>query len=122
MDLEIVGLEMPNNGRSCCQHEVCGRFVSTGDVLRLVRCVVTVNGIMESAVKCVKVVDASDGCTVALVPIVLAGLPKVQDNVIQFVMVMELYKDSKNTHKRRKSHQNHDMAGVALLSEIEQNE
>jgi hypothetical protein len=42
-DLEIVGLRSGTNDRSCCQHEICGAQVLVGDVLRLVKCIVTIN-------------------------------------------------------------------------------
>ena len=62
-DLEIVGLESSSNGRSCTIHRACGTSVAAGDVLRLVRCTVPVNGETEEAVKCAKVVDSVDKCS-----------------------------------------------------------
>ena len=67
-DLEIVGLNSSTNDRSCCQHKTCGEHVVVNDVLRLVNCVVTINGRAEEAVKLVKIADGSDTCTVAFVP------------------------------------------------------
>ena len=43
-DLEIVGLRASNNGRSCTMHNTCGASLRVGDVLRLVSCVVNVDG------------------------------------------------------------------------------
>ena len=115
--LEIVGLESDTNGRSCTVHETCGESVEVGDVLRLVECVISYNGVNEIAVKCVKVMDGHDTCTVAFLPRVLASLPKVQQHLNKFVQVSELYNDSKNTYKRAKSQANHGMASVEMLLE-----
>jgi hypothetical protein len=35
-----VGIAAGNNGRSCCQHEVCGNHLHVGDVCRVVRCII----------------------------------------------------------------------------------
>ena len=114
-DLEIVGLLSSTNGRSCTVHGCCGDHVGVGDVLRLVECHVTVKGTVEKAVKCVKVVNGIDTCTVAFVPRALMNLPQVQNNLNGFVQVSEVYADSKNWYKKNKSHTNSGMASVELL-------
>ena len=115
--IEIVGLESSTNGRSCTVHETCGESVGVGDVLRLVECVVEHNGMNERAVKCVKVIDGHDTCTVAFVPRVAMNLPKVQQHLNKFVQVSDVYIGSKNTYKRSKSEANYGMAAVELLLE-----
>lgn len=117
VDLEIVGLEASSNGRSCTIHKACGASVEVGDVLRLVRCTVTVNGTTEEALKCVKVVDSVDTCTVAFVPRVQATLPKVEEHVNKFVQVVEVYANSESNYKRSKGATNKGMAAVAFLKE-----
>jgi hypothetical protein len=117
-DLEIVGLSSASNGRSCCQHHICGEHVAANDVLRLVKCVVVANGRTEEAVKLVKIVGGSDTCTVAFVPRVFADAKNVQDHLNKFVQVLEIYKESENTHKRYMSHQNCGMASVVFLDDI----
>ena len=112
--LEIVGLESDTNGRSCTVHETCGESVEVGDALRLVECVISHNGVNKIAVKCVKVMDGQDTCTVAFLPRALASLPKVQQHLNKFVQVSELYNDSKNMYKRAKSQANHGMALVEM--------
>ena len=119
VDLEIVGLESSSNGRSCTLHRACGASVEPQDVLRLVRCTVTVNGEPEEAIKAVKVVDSVDTCTVAYVPRVQASLAKVQAHLNKFVQVVELYGRSSNAYKRSKSAGNRGMASVAFLKEDE---
>lgn len=115
--LEIVGLYSDTNGRSCSVHAICGDHVNVGDVLRLVATVVDYKGSLEPAVKCVKVVDGTDACTVAFVPRNLSDLPKVKEHLNKFVQVTELYAESKNTYKRSKAKANYGVAAVRLLSE-----
>jgi hypothetical protein len=122
IDLEIVGLNSATNGRSCSQHPVCGQEVKVGDILRLVECIVEVNGQVEDAVKCVRIMDGSDGCTVAFIPRAFMKVPKLRKNINKFAIVKEVYKDSDSTYKRRKSQKNLEMAGVVLLSEITRDE
>jgi hypothetical protein len=122
IDLEIVGLLSSSNGRSCSCHPVCGESVVVGDVLRLVRTVVSVNGRVEPAVKLVKVTDGFDGCSVAFIPRIQMNLPKVIQNITKFCIVKELYSDSVNNYKRALSHKNAGMAGVVLLELIPMNE
>ena len=118
-DFEIVGLKSSTNGRSCCLHACCGDEVTIGTILRLVKCTVSVNGTIEEAVKCVKVTNGIDGCTVALafVPRVLANLPVVKKQINKFVVVGELYDDSPNKYKKDKSFKNCGMASVVTLAE-----
>ena len=85
--------------------------------MRLVECVIEYNGVNEIAIKCVKVVDGQDTCTVAFIPRVTMSLPKVQQHLNKFVQVSELYSLSKNTYKRSKSEANYGMASVELLLE-----
>jgi hypothetical protein len=121
-DFEIVGIAAGNNGRSCCQHEVCGNHLHVGDVCRVVRCIVTINNVPEDALKIVKIADGTDTCTVGFVPRAFKGSRVVQDAINGFVQVLEIYADSTNTTKRRLAHKNHGMASVMALNYIPQNE
>jgi len=115
--LEIVGLDHHTNGRSCTAHDCCGEHVEVGDVVRLVKTVVTYNDMPEEAVKCVKVVNGVDTCTVAFIPRSLMGLEKVQNHLNKFAQVVELYVTHTNSYKRAKSKQNYGMAAIELLME-----
>lgn len=117
VDFEIVGLSSYTNGRSCSVHSVCGLVVCPGDVLRLKETQVSVEGIMEPAIACVRVDRGIDSCTVAFVPRMMAQQEKVKAHINKFVMVKELYNDSPSTYKRSKSHQNLGMASVCMLTE-----
>lgn len=62
-----------------------------GDILRLVPCVVTFDGIVKKAIKCVQVDGGIDTCTVAFVPRKQSNFPHVQAQLYTFVQVAELY-------------------------------
>lgn len=119
MDIEVVGLTSSTNGRSCSVHAVCGDSVEAGDILRLVPCLVTVGSETEPAIKCVKVVEGIDTCTVAFIPRVQSTLTRVQAHLNRFVQVSELYENSDSAYKRSKSKSNRGMARVSLLHEDE---
>jgi hypothetical protein len=80
--------------------------------LRLLKCVVTIQGEPEEAIKLVKIEDATDSCTVAFIDRVSASDPKVIKNINKFAQVVEINKDSTNTHKRRMAKQNYGMATI----------
>ena len=119
---EIVGLQSSSNGRSCTLHECCGEDVMVGDVLRLVPCTVLVDGVVEEAIKLVKVSSGLDQCTVGFVPRALMGLPAVKNQTNKFVQVTELYYESNNSYKKDKSYKNCGMAKVTALDETGQME
>lgn len=116
-DLEIGGLNSNTNGRSCTLHSICGEHVEIGDVLRIVKCVVAVDGVVEEALKCVKVVDGHDGCTVAFIPRVMANQPYIKKQINKFLTVQELYDASSSTFKKHRSFQNHGMESCCILDE-----
>jgi hypothetical protein len=117
-NFQIVGLSSSDNGRSCGQHSCCGQHVSEGDLLRLVRCVVTINGVPEQAVKLVKVTDGADSCTVAYIPREELRNPKIEASINNFCQVLELYHNSDSGYKRKLSHKNLGMATAVFLNEI----
>lgn len=86
-----------------------------GDILRIVPCVVTINHTVEPALKCVKVIDGVDTCTIGFVPRVQSQLKKIREHTDQFVQVTELYAESDSPYKRSKSYGNHGMASAVLL-------
>ena len=78
----------------------------------------TVNGVTEEAIKLVKIKDATDSCTVAYVPRVSVNLPKVVKNLNKFAQVVEIYKESNSSAKRRLANQNKGMASIVFLDDI----
>jgi hypothetical protein len=95
IDLEIVGLYGSSNGRSCCVHGECGWYVKVGDLLRLKKTVVTMDGRDEDAVKLVKITKGVEGCTVAFIPCLILQTATVRQNIDQFCVVKLIYEKSK---------------------------
>jgi hypothetical protein len=121
-DFEIVGLYSETNGRSCDIHECCGSHVLVGDVIRLKKTVVDVDEGSEESVACVLVRKGRESCTVAFVPHVLQNWGPLLDHINKHAQIVEIYKTSRNTHKRRKSHANLGAAGCCFLDNIPQGE
>lgn len=118
-ELEIVGLLVNSNGRSCCAHETCGTVVNEGDVLRLKKCIVTTSpNSVKEAIRCVRIVHGVESCIVAYVPRSLMNHPAVIRNINGYVQVIELYSTSTNSMKRWKSHQNRGIGGCIFLESI----
>ena len=46
----------------------CGDYLKVGDLMRLVKCVVMINGEIQDAIKCVCIIDGMDSCCAAFVP------------------------------------------------------
>jgi hypothetical protein len=57
-NLDIVGLHSSSNGHSCSVH-------SFSDLMGLVKCVVTMHGKLQDAIKCVRIIDGTDSCCAA---------------------------------------------------------
>lgn len=121
-DFEVVGLENGSNGRSCCQHDICGKYLLPRDVVRLVKCVVTSEMGPEEAIKLVRIMDGNEGCTIGFIPRVQGNLPKIQNAVDSCAQVLDIYKHSKNETKQFKSKRNQGMCCCILLNEILQKE
>jgi hypothetical protein len=92
------------------------------DLLRLVQTVVEVNGVVEEAVKYVRIVDGVDCCNVGFVPRVQATLDTVRNSIDSFVVVQEIYSFSNNKFKKEKSDKNRGMAGCNFLKNDTTNE
>jgi hypothetical protein len=122
IDLEIVGLLSSTNGRCCSAHAECAAHVKVGDVLRLKETIVTIDNIDEFAIKCVKITDGIEGCTVAFVPKMLLGTAIVKRNINGFCVVKDLYCQSASSFRRAKSYRNLGMAGVVLRNKIPREE
>ena len=121
IDVEIVGLNNPTNGRSCSIHECCGQSIKRGALVRLVRGVIEIKGNTEYCIKVIKVVDSSDSCFVGYIPRVQSTLPHVLNNIDKFAVVKELYHDSTSKYKRDKSLCNFGMGGLCFLSLFHKN-
>jgi hypothetical protein len=107
--VDIVGLEKDTNGRSCNQHDICGRSVVIGDVLVLTKTIVTIDGKAEGAVSAQQVRNGEIGCRVGFVS--KAMIARAVEGLL--VQVIELYSQSQSRQDRNRSHRN---GGVALAS------
>jgi hypothetical protein len=120
---EIVGLQECGNGRSCERHLNCGDQVIVGDVCRLQKAVVDSHeGGTEMAVALVLIRGGAETCRCAFVPRVLIHQKIITDNINKHVQIVDMYKASTNSSKRRKNFLNCGVAGVVVLNEILQTE
>ena len=135
-DGEIVGLFSPTHGRSCERHQVCGRSVSVGSLLKIKREVLMVdedlgvegdeNGparlVPETVLKAVLIVDGQETCHVGFLPRHIALRPTEVERLSgKFAQVLELYDDlEESKHKRTKSVRNQGMASFILMENIQQ--
>ena len=120
-DMEVYGLASGSNGRNCMSHEICGKKVMVGSVMRLKKCVVK-NAFdeHEEAIACIMVEDGMETCRVGFAPRFLIGTKQMDNNLNKHIMVTELYADSSDSAKKRKSFRNVGVAGVVFLSEVNQ--
>jgi hypothetical protein len=84
-DGEMIGLHNPANGRSCLQHDCCGRYLIVGELVRFNREVIRVDyGLpgdpepdfcCETVIKVVVVYDGVESCYVSFLPHHIVHLP-----------------------------------------------
>lgn len=117
-DLEIVGLSASTSGRTCNEHAVCGEHLHQGDICRLIRCNVLIEGTPEESIKVVKVVEGRDMCMVGFVPRSFQAMERVYSHIDGLIRINEIYKDSTNVYKQRLAKNNKGMASASLLDEV----
>ncbi len=66
--VKIVGTEMSCQGRSCEEHEICGKVLKEDVVVRLRKIQLLVEGKEETAIAAIWVTDGIDRCRVGFVP------------------------------------------------------
>jgi hypothetical protein len=104
-DGEIVGLHSPDNGRSCEQHECCGRHVVPGHIVRFKREVQEIlyqvpgdpdpDARIETVIKAVLVLDGTELCTIGYLPRHVAARPVEAERLHnKFAQVIELYDET----------------------------
>lgn len=91
----MLGLNASSNGRSCEQHECCGKAVKADDVIRFKLAVVEdVLGKPLETIKAVLIKDGTELCTVGFLGREVAALPSQRSKYIdKFAQVLELYDD-----------------------------
>ena len=120
-DGELLGLNASSNGRSCEQHECCGKAVKADDVIRFKLAVVEdVLGKPLETIKVVLIKDGTELCTVGFLGREVAALPSQRSKYIdKFAQVLELYDDNENSMMRKKSKRNAGMASFRLMEDIQ---
>ncbi len=66
--IEIIGTEMSCQGRSCKEHEICGKVLKVDVVVCLLKIQLMVEGKEETAIAAIWVTDGIDCCRVGFVP------------------------------------------------------
>ena len=129
-DGEIVGLHSPDNGRSCEQHECCGRHVVPGHIVRFKREVQEIlyqvpgdpdpDARIETVIKAVLVLDGTELCTIGYLPRHVAARPEEAERLHnKFAQVIELYVETPvGLMQNNKSLRNHGMASYILLDNV----
>ena len=120
----MLGLNASSNGRSCEQHECCGKAVKADDVIRFKLAVVEdVLGKPLEMIKAVLIKDGTELCTVGFLGREVAALPSQRSKYIdKFAQVLELYNDNENSMMRKKSKRNAGMASFRLMEDIQGHE
>jgi hypothetical protein len=118
-DGEIVGLYESSNGQSCASHECCGKHICLDVLVRFRLAVAEVEGRIEQAIQVVRVRDGSESCTIGFLQRNLVKSDK-DKYVGKFAQIIELYENSENEVKRRKSHRNIGAASFRMLDDIQQ--
>ena len=117
--LEIVGLKVNSNGRQCHLHECCGEALKVGDVVKLVRTVLHgSDGAEEDAIKAVKIVQGTVGCTVGFIPRAVKDHKLVTNHVDKFGIVQVIFEESDNPYLKQRALAYCGVAGVILLEDI----
>ena len=114
-DREILGLTEGSQGRSCTSHRVCGKHLRENDLLKLKKAVVEFESGLVKLLKVVKIQDGVETCTVGFLNSKEDDWDKLD---IEFAQVTELYEDSENSYKRKKSKRLTGMAAIVLLNTI----
>ena len=129
-DGEIVGLHASTNGRSCNQHECCGRHLQPGQIVRLKTEVMEVvyetpgdpepDARVETVIKAVLVLHGTELCTVGFLPRHVAARPQEAARLNnKFAQIIELYDETAGDLARHtKSRRNHGMASYVLLENV----
>jgi hypothetical protein len=101
-DGEIVGLNSPDNGRSCNQHVCCGRHVVPDHIVRfktkVMEVLYQVPGVpepdarIETVIKAVLVLDGTELCTIGFLPRHVAARPEEAARLHnKFAQIIEIY-------------------------------
>jgi hypothetical protein len=120
--IEIVGIEAKSNGRSCHQHDICGKVIEEDVVLRLRRVqILNSQGKEETAIAAYHVSDGIDQCCVGFLHHHFVAHAKIFDGVL--AQVTEIYSSgSESPIKRKKYRHNMGCCLAAIISDFSSGE
>ena len=116
ISVDIVGIEEGSCGRSCEEHGVCGTVLEENAVVRIRHVQILVDGSEESALAAYWIEDGIDRCHVGFLPRHLLKHWKEYDGRI--AQIVEMYNDSENSAKRRKSQRNLGCCCAVLIDTV----
>jgi hypothetical protein len=116
--VDIVGIESNTQGRSCEEHDICGKSSIAEDaVVRFRKVQIVVNGKEESAIAAYHVSDGIDRCRVGFLKRHLLKHWKRYDGVL--AQVIEVYsKESDSPTKRKNFYHNKGCCVAAIISSL----
>src|SRR5690242_15471326 len=115
IQVDVVGIEAGERGRSCEEHSVCGEVLQIDSVVRF-RAIQIINdqGEEETAIGAFWVTDGVDRCLVGFLPRHCIARKAFYDG--ELAQVVELLSLSHSPTDRRNSNRNSGVCKVALLS------
>jgi hypothetical protein len=116
--LEIVGTDVPDQGRSCEEHMCCGHEVLKEDVVvRLRKTVVEINGKEERAIEAVWVTDGCDRCRVGFLQRHMTFYSQIYDSALaQVTAILSSDANVCNSEERRKYYRMRGCCRVTIIS------
>ena len=115
IDVEIVGLECANNGRSCPNHTVCGAILYESAMVRIRLVEVNIGSNNEWALAVHFVEESEDGCRVGFLRKHLLKHSYLYNGA--YARVEEIFSEhDENTHKRRLYNQNYGLAIAKIVA------
>ena len=118
--VEIVGLQMSCQGRSCEEHEMCGDEVLKEEVVVRLRMVqLLVEGKEEKAMGMVWVTDGIDHCRVGFLPQHMVKPAALYNGVL--ALVTRIFNGNPadcDSVERRAYHKNHGYSHVVIMLEL----
>lgn len=118
LGVDVVGCDEESNGRSCISHEVCGKYVQTGDILVFRWEAVPIENEIEEVIKAYVIRDGSQECHIGYLPRHLLHQKDKYKN--KMAVVIEDLRLSTNFQRRRRSERNKGILYCNMLDAIEE--
>ena len=113
--VDVVGIAIGDRGRSCEEHEICGRIIHPDVLVRFVKEEIMVDGKIEVAISVYWVTDSVERCRVGFLPRFL--VPSADDLHGVLAQVTEVFDESHSSAiVCKKVHHNHGFCTATILS------